>query len=136
MLMKHCQVTRDGKVSEPALAQLTYGALLRGRCAMVADAGNVAKKALTIALRYAAVRRQFKVGSNEVSSFFLRSSHFLSVRLIYLTASTARNPTPRLPDSPTSTTSSPLPSRRNGIHRTPNEFTLRIHVEPTRVPLL
>lgn len=67
MLMKHCQVTRDGKVSEPALAQLTYGALLQGRCAMVADAGNVAKKALTIALRYAAVRRQFKVGSNEVS---------------------------------------------------------------------
>jgi acyl-CoA oxidase len=36
---------------------------------MVADAGNVAKKALTIALRYAAVRRQFKVGNNEVRTF-------------------------------------------------------------------
>ncbi|GAA6022005.1 hypothetical protein JCM11491_005491 [Sporobolomyces phaffii] len=71
MLMKHCQVTRDGKVSEPALAQLTYGALLQGRCAMVADAGNVAKKALTIALRYAAVRRQFKVGNNELETQLL-----------------------------------------------------------------
>ncbi|CEQ40207.1 SPOSA6832_01809, partial [Sporobolomyces salmonicolor] len=68
MLMKHTQVTRDGQVSEPPLAQLTYGALLQGRTAMVADAANVSKKALTIALRYAAVRRQFKVGSNEVSS--------------------------------------------------------------------
>lgn len=66
MLMKHTQVTRDGEVREPPLAQLTYGALLQGRTAMVADAANVAKKALTIAIRYAAVRRQFKVGDNEV----------------------------------------------------------------------
>jgi hypothetical protein len=66
MLMKHTQVTRKGEVHEPPLAQLTYGALLQGRTAMVADAGNVAKKALTIALRYAAVRRQFKTGENEV----------------------------------------------------------------------
>lgn len=33
---------------------------------MVADSANVAKKALTIAIRYAAVRRQFKSGNNEV----------------------------------------------------------------------
>lgn len=66
MLMKHTQVTRDGVVHEPPLAQLTYGALLQGRTAMVADASNVSKKALTIALRYAAVRRQFKVGHKEV----------------------------------------------------------------------
>ncbi|KAL9937191.1 hypothetical protein V8E36_003600 [Tilletia maclaganii] len=60
MLMKHTQVTRDGEVREPPLQQLTYGALLQGRTAMVADAANTAKKALTIATRYAAVRRQFK----------------------------------------------------------------------------
>ncbi|GAA5893105.1 hypothetical protein JCM5296_003074 [Sporobolomyces johnsonii] len=71
MLMKHTQVTRDGQVSEPPLAQLTYGALLQGRTAMVADAANVSKKALTIALRYAAVRRQFKVGSNELETQLL-----------------------------------------------------------------
>lgn len=60
MLMKHTQVTREGEVFEPPLAQLTYGALLQGRTAMVADAANSAKKALTIGVRYAAVRRQFK----------------------------------------------------------------------------
>jgi acyl-CoA oxidase len=51
--VKHTQVTRDGQVREPQLAQLTYGALLQGRTAMVSDAANVAKKALTIALRCA-----------------------------------------------------------------------------------
>ncbi|GAA6009547.1 hypothetical protein JCM10207_003821 [Rhodosporidiobolus poonsookiae] len=71
MLMKHTQVTRNGDVHEPPLAQLTYGALLQGRTAMVADAANVAKKALTIALRYAAVRRQFKVGENELETQLL-----------------------------------------------------------------
>ncbi|KAK0546531.1 fatty-acyl coenzyme A oxidase [Tilletia horrida] len=60
MLMKHTQVTREGEVREPPLQQLTYGALLQGRTAMVADAANTSKKALTIAVRYAAVRRQFK----------------------------------------------------------------------------
>ncbi|EPQ29503.1 uncharacterized protein PFL1_02722 [Pseudozyma flocculosa PF-1] len=60
MLMKHTQVTREGEVREPPLQQLTYGALLQGRTAMVADAANTAKKALTISVRYAAVRRQFK----------------------------------------------------------------------------
>ena len=42
-----------------------------GRAAMVTDAANVSKKALTIAIRYAAVRRQFKVGHKEVSNFWL-----------------------------------------------------------------
>ncbi|POV97505.1 hypothetical protein PSTT_15012 [Puccinia striiformis] len=37
-------VTREGQVFEPPLAQLTYGALLQGRTAMVADGANVAKK--------------------------------------------------------------------------------------------
>lgn len=64
MLMKHTQVTREGKVFEPPLAQLTYGALLQGRTAMVADGAHVAKKALTIAVRYGAIRRQFKTGDN------------------------------------------------------------------------
>lgn len=65
------QVTRKGEVQEPPLAQLTYGALLQGRTAMVADAANVSKKALTIAVRYAAVRRQFKVGHKEFESQIL-----------------------------------------------------------------
>jgi acyl-CoA oxidase len=59
MLMKHTKVLRDGKVIDPPLAQLSYGALIQGRVAMVVDSGNTAKKAMTIALRFAAVRRQF-----------------------------------------------------------------------------
>lgn len=59
MLQKHTKVSRQGVVKEPKLQQLTYGALLQGRVSMVVDSGNVSKKALTIAIRYAAVRRQF-----------------------------------------------------------------------------
>ncbi|KAI8375984.1 acyl-CoA dehydrogenase/oxidase C-terminal [Radiomyces spectabilis] len=59
MLQKHTKVSRSGQVKEPKLQQLTYGALLQGRVAMVVDSGNVSKKALAIAIRYAAVRRQF-----------------------------------------------------------------------------
>ncbi|KAI8379209.1 acyl-CoA dehydrogenase/oxidase C-terminal [Radiomyces spectabilis] len=59
MLQKHTKVSRSGAVKEPKLQQLTYGALLQGRVAMVVDSGNVSKKALSIAIRYAAVRRQF-----------------------------------------------------------------------------
>jgi acyl-CoA oxidase len=32
---------------------------------MVGDSGNIAKKALTIAIRYACIRRQFGGGANE-----------------------------------------------------------------------
>ncbi|EGF79196.1 hypothetical protein BATDEDRAFT_89509 [Batrachochytrium dendrobatidis JAM81] len=59
MLMKHTKVKSNGQVIEPPLQQLTYGALISGRVTMVVDSGNISKKALTIALRYAAIRRQF-----------------------------------------------------------------------------
>ncbi|KAF9193518.1 fatty-acyl coenzyme A oxidase [Haplosporangium sp. Z 767] len=66
MLMKHTKVSRAGEVKEPPMAQLTYGALIQGRVAMVVDSGNIAKKAVTIAGRYAAVRRQFSSSPHEV----------------------------------------------------------------------
>ncbi|KAJ3308106.1 fatty-acyl coenzyme A oxidase [Boothiomyces sp. JEL0838] len=59
MLMKHSKVLANGTVVEPPLAQLAFGALINGRVTMVTDSGNIAKKALTIAIRYAAIRRQF-----------------------------------------------------------------------------
>ncbi|WWC71218.1 uncharacterized protein I206_105171 [Kwoniella pini CBS 10737] len=71
MLMKHTQVSRDGVVTEPPLAQLTYGALLGGRTSMVTDSSNSAKKALTVAVRYAAVRRQFATGKNQLETQIL-----------------------------------------------------------------
>ncbi|KAG0167918.1 fatty-acyl coenzyme A oxidase [Apophysomyces sp. BC1034] len=68
MLMKHAKVSRTGAVQEPKLQQLTYGALLQGRVAMVVDSGNVSKKALSIAIRYAAVRRQFSNSKSNVET--------------------------------------------------------------------
>ncbi|KAI8870361.1 acyl-CoA oxidase [Ramicandelaber brevisporus] len=59
MLQKHTKVTREGEVIAPPLNQLAYGALIQGRVAMVADSANQSKKALTVAIRYAGIRRQF-----------------------------------------------------------------------------
>lgn len=71
MLMKHTQVSRTGVVTEPPLAQLTYGALLGGRTSMVSDSANTAKKALTIAVRYAAIRRQFSSSGEKLETQIL-----------------------------------------------------------------
>ncbi|CAO3678786.1 unnamed protein product [Rhizopus stolonifer] len=68
MLMKHAKVSRTGSVKEPKLQQLTYGALLQGRVAMVVDSGNVSKKALSIAIRYAAIRRQFSNSNTNIET--------------------------------------------------------------------
>lgn len=59
MLMKYTKVLSNGKLIEPPMAQLAFGALITGRVSMITDSGNIAKKALTIAVRYAAIRRQF-----------------------------------------------------------------------------
>jgi acyl-CoA oxidase len=71
MLMKHAKVSRSGQVKEPKMQQLTYGALLQGRVAMVVDSGNVSKKALTIAIRYAAIRRQFGNSKSDIETKLL-----------------------------------------------------------------
>ncbi|KAK9462802.1 acyl-CoA oxidase-domain-containing protein [Lipomyces oligophaga] len=59
MLMRHAKVDRQGNVSLPPLEQLTYGALIGGRVSMAMDSALMSKRFVTIALRYAAVRRQF-----------------------------------------------------------------------------
>jgi len=59
MLMRWAQVSPDGVYTKPPKAQLSYGALLAGRVTMIQDSSDYAKKALTIAIRYSAVRRQF-----------------------------------------------------------------------------
>lgn len=59
MLMKYTKVNRDGSVIEPPMAQLAYGALVGGRTTMIQESADFAKKALTIAIRYGIVRRQF-----------------------------------------------------------------------------
>ncbi|KAF9158738.1 fatty-acyl coenzyme A oxidase [Actinomortierella ambigua] len=86
MLMKHTKVSRAGEVKEPAMAQLTYGALIQGRVAMVVDSGNIAKKAVTIAGRYAAVRRQFSSNPHDVQETKLIDYAIHQYRLMPLLA--------------------------------------------------
>ncbi|ODQ51405.1 acyl-coenzyme a oxidase 2 [Saitoella complicata NRRL Y-17804] len=71
MLMKHIKVTRTGEVKSEAMAQLTYGALIAGRVSMVVDSASVSKRVLTIAIRYAGVRRQFSSKPGEIESKIL-----------------------------------------------------------------
>lgn len=59
MLMKYTKVDSKGNVTQPPLAQLAYGALIGGRVSMAADSFQWSKRFLTIAIRYAAARRQF-----------------------------------------------------------------------------
>lgn len=60
MLQKYCKVSSDGEVTEPPLNQLSYSALLLGRVIMVKDAFRWSARMVTIALRYAVGRTQFK----------------------------------------------------------------------------
>lgn len=66
--MKYTKVNRDGSVVEPPMAQLAYGALVGGRTTMIQESADFAKKALTIATRYAVVRRQFGGKSGKVEN--------------------------------------------------------------------
>lgn len=59
MLMRYTTIDRDGIVQEPPSAQLAYGALIYGRTSIVRESGECCRKAITIAIRYACVRRQF-----------------------------------------------------------------------------
>ncbi|KAF9937566.1 fatty-acyl coenzyme A oxidase [Mortierella antarctica] len=86
MLMKHTKVSRAGEVKEPPMAQLTYGALIQGRVAMVVDSGNIGKKAVTIAGRYAAVRRQFSSSPHDVQETKLIDYAIHQYRLMPLLA--------------------------------------------------
>lgn len=63
MLQKFCKVSRDGEVVLPPLEQLSYSALLGGRVQMVMDSFRTSARFVTIALRYAVGRRQFKSSS-------------------------------------------------------------------------
>lgn len=60
MLQKFCKVSRDGDVTLPPLEQLAYSALLGGRVMMVLDSYRMSARFVTVALRYAVGRRQFK----------------------------------------------------------------------------
>lgn len=71
MMMKYTQVSKSGEVTDTAAPQMAYGALISGRVGMVTDSAVIAKKGLTIAIRYGIVRRQFSAGKNDVETQIL-----------------------------------------------------------------
>nr|XP_006823809.1 PREDICTED: peroxisomal acyl-coenzyme A oxidase 1-like [Saccoglossus kowalevskii] len=58
MLMKYSQVSPDGFYIKPIHAKLTYSTMVEARVTLVSDIAYSLSQAVTIAVRYSAVRRQ------------------------------------------------------------------------------
>ncbi|KAM3958994.1 acyl-coenzyme A oxidase 1-like [Aphomia sociella] len=65
MLMKHAQVLEDGTYVKSKHSKLNYGAMVFVRVVIVFDMINYLSRAVTIAVRYSAVRRQSQLKENE-----------------------------------------------------------------------
>ncbi|XP_034937330.1 probable peroxisomal acyl-coenzyme A oxidase 1 [Chelonus insularis] len=65
MLMKNSQVLEDGTYVKPATDKLTYGTMVFVRTVLIRDVSRYLSKAVTIAIRYSAVRRQSQIKSSE-----------------------------------------------------------------------
>ena len=69
LLQRFTQVSRQGELTEvPGAAQLAYGALVFVRTCIIRESAWTCKRAITIACRYACVRRQFEAPSNTITS--------------------------------------------------------------------
>ncbi|KPJ09433.1 putative peroxisomal acyl-coenzyme A oxidase 1 [Papilio machaon] len=65
MLMKHAQVLEDGTYVKSRHSKLNYGAMVFVRVVIVFDMVNYLSKAVTIATRFSAVRRQCQLKAGE-----------------------------------------------------------------------
>ncbi|VVC95917.1 unnamed protein product [Leptidea sinapis] len=65
MLMKHAQVLEDGTYVKSKNSKLNYGAMMFVRTVIVRDTANFLSRAVTIAVRFSAVRRQCQLKSGE-----------------------------------------------------------------------
>lgn len=61
MLMKNNKVLKDGTYIKAPSSKLTYGTMIFVRVVIVEDAAQYLKKAVIIATRYSAVRRQSQI---------------------------------------------------------------------------
>lgn len=75
MLNKYTQIDPSGKVTIPPFQQLGYSALVMGRVSMAVDSYHVGKKFITIALRYATLRRQFGKDSEGLEKKIIDYTH-------------------------------------------------------------
>lgn len=65
MLMRNAQVLADGTFVKAPSSVLTYGTMMFVRVVILRDVSNYLSKAVTIATRYSAVRRQSPIDPNE-----------------------------------------------------------------------
>ncbi|XP_013149592.1 PREDICTED: probable peroxisomal acyl-coenzyme A oxidase 1 [Papilio polytes] len=65
MLMKNAQVSKDGTFVAGSNSKLTYGTMVFVRVMIVNNMANLLAKAVTIAVRYSAIRRQSQPKPNE-----------------------------------------------------------------------
>ncbi|XP_072946829.1 acyl-coenzyme A oxidase 1-like [Epargyreus clarus] len=65
MLMKNAQVLKDGTFKASPNSKLAYGTMVYVRVLIVNNAAAILARAVTIAIRYAAIRRQSKPKPNE-----------------------------------------------------------------------
>ncbi|XP_012284641.1 probable peroxisomal acyl-coenzyme A oxidase 1 [Orussus abietinus] len=65
MLMKNSQVLEDGTYVKASNDKLTYGTMMFVRVVLIRDISRYLSKAVTIAVRYSAVRRQGQIRSDE-----------------------------------------------------------------------
>ncbi|ELR15635.1 acylCoA oxidase like protein [Acanthamoeba castellanii str. Neff] len=65
MLMGFAKVDREGRYSKPAHDKIAYFGMLYIRASLVEEASRTLSKAVTIAIRYSAVRCQFAPGKGE-----------------------------------------------------------------------
>lgn len=68
MLMKNSQILEDGTFIKSPNDKLTYGTMMFVRVVLVRDIASYLSKAVTIAVRYSAVRRQSQIKSSEPES--------------------------------------------------------------------
>ena len=67
MLMGLCEVSKDGELSLKGDPRVLYSVMMYIRMSIIRECGNLSMNATVIAMRYAAVRRQFstQVGSED-----------------------------------------------------------------------
>ncbi|XP_045495057.1 probable peroxisomal acyl-coenzyme A oxidase 1 [Colias croceus] len=65
MLMKNCQVLKDGTFKSAPNSKLAYGTMVMVRVAIVYSSADYLARATTIAVRYSAVRHQSQIKVNE-----------------------------------------------------------------------
>ncbi|PZC74072.1 hypothetical protein B5X24_HaOG208389 [Helicoverpa armigera] len=86
MLMKNAQVLKDGTFRKSPNSKLTYGTMVYVRVVIVNGMANQLARAVTIAVRYSAVRRQSELKPEKSSNSKLTYGTMVYVRVVIVNA--------------------------------------------------